>query len=151
MCGAGLASAAEFCAECGERVLERTLPDFERVPSFLELRYEQNLHVLQWLLIAFGHLTLIVSIGLLSMEPLSGLIVFVAATAWIVAGYACAYQQRWGILTALIVSYLMLAGCLLYWNLTGIAVSLTLSIQAHRVLRFSHQVIAESLGQEKDA
>jgi hypothetical protein len=162
MCGAALSGDAEFCAECGERVGERTLRDFERVPSFPEQRYERNLHVLEWLLIIFGHLTFVVSIIVVFLiAPFTpekytgpmfdvGLIAFFAGSAWIVAGYACACKKRWGLLTAVIVSYLMLGGCLLYWNLTGIAVSLILSIQSHRVLRFSHQVLAAKLESEKD-
>jgi len=161
MCGAGLSPDAGYCGECGERFGTRARPDIEleRVRSFVEARYERNLHVLEWLLLVCGHLTFIASILImLAYSPARysgpmfgiGLIVFFAGSAWIVAGYACARRKRWGILTGLVVSYLMLGGSLLYWILTGIAVSLILSIQAHRVLRFSHQVLARRLDSQEE-
>lgn len=147
MCGAGLVGEMEFCNECGEQVGPRAVSNAEGEKSALQQQYERNLAVLEGLLISVGHITwfaAIVMLGITQM-PLAGMAAFVAGSAWIATGYACAYQKHWGIFAGLIVSYLILGGCLLYWNLFGIFGSLILSIQAHRVLRLSHELSAESL------
>jgi hypothetical protein len=146
MCGAGLVGETEFCNECGEQLGSRAFSNAGGEKSALQQQYERNLAALQGLLISVGHITWLTGIVMLGITqmPLAGIAAFVSGSAWIAAGYACAYQKHWGILTGLVCSYVTLGGCLLYWNLVGIFSSLILSIQAHRVLRLSHELSAAS-------
>lgn len=145
MCGTPLTEGLPQCEECGEPVGDLSLGPSEQNQTELQKSLDKNLAILVGMLILFGHITWIAAIAMLGIlqKPLIGLSAFVVGSAWIATGYASSYKKRWGILIAVIVSYLTLAGCLLYWNLFGIIVSLTLSIQAHRVLRLSHQVSEE--------
>lgn len=151
MCGAGLSADADCCRECGEQLGGKPAPEPDGVKTYLERIYEKNLSALEALLIAVGHLTWMVAVGVIVIGmPAFGLIVLAVASVWIVAGYACAYHRKWGILTGVTVSYLALGGSLLYWNLFGITVSLILSLQAHRVLRLSHRVDAARLSAQEE-
>ena len=147
MCGAEITADVGLCAECGEQFRERVHPAIEQPGTLLERRLS-NLGVS---FIFVGYLGWIVSVGLMVLDStVIGLVVLLVASAWMIAGYACAYKKQWGILTGAIVSYLALGGSLLYWTLPGIAVSLILSLQAHRLLRLSHQVDAAGLPAEEE-
>ena len=111
-------------------------------------KFRQQIHALGlfWLLIGIASLILASQMTRLVPITSTGVILMLSfAIIDVVCGVLACLKNMPAVIVGLVVSYISLAGTLIFFNICGLVIILTVILQAHRVLKWGSQLNARGI------